>query len=168
MATRARDENINNHWMKSGSPVQVLTTESERVRPGICDRGIVDPPRMGIPYIDHCGGTWYIHTISPPFTIMNKVRHGCFSCCLRHNWRKSWSSDRHTRYATVWSKSEENISIRRSAVVVRGVTCVCVRKCRICVSLCNDTTPRRASTPEYPGDRSIGRSVQSGRSHSFS
>lgn len=50
MATRARDENINNHWMKSGSPVQVLTTESERVRPGICDRGIVDPPRMGIPY----------------------------------------------------------------------------------------------------------------------
>lgn len=49
MATRA-DENINNHWMKSGSPVQVLTTESERVRPGICDRGIVDPPGRGTSY----------------------------------------------------------------------------------------------------------------------
>lgn len=72
MATRARDENINNHWMKSGSPVQVLTTESERVRPGICDRGIVDPPRRGTSYRSLVVERDIRSVRSPPFTTVHK------------------------------------------------------------------------------------------------
>lgn len=72
MATRARDENINNHWMKSGSPVQVLTTESERVRPGICDRGIVDPPRRGASYRSLVVERDIRSVRSPPFTTVHK------------------------------------------------------------------------------------------------